>query len=63
MSTAQKCLLFCLLSFKGLAVFRDFISPRRWPWGVPVLYRCGRTFWGCLRLETRWLWSHTWDAV
>ena len=22
--------------FKGLAVFRDFIAPRRWPWGVAV---------------------------
>jgi len=21
--------------FKGLAVFRDFIAPRRWPWGYP----------------------------
>ena len=27
LSTARKCLLFCLLCFKGLAVFRDFIAP------------------------------------
>jgi len=41
--------------FKGLAVFRDFIAPRRWPWGVPVLYRCVRRFWGGFGLETSWL--------
>jgi hypothetical protein len=47
MSTAQKCLLFCLLSFKVLEVSRGFTAPRQV--AIPPL-RIYIVWWEVLRL-------------